>query len=125
MPAPIVVIDRAEMKMLAPSVEVPGTVVSLYDSRLASELAAKLTWIAEVGTEVNKGDTVARLEDFTYTIREMEAQSGVEREQARITFLQSELDRLTELSRKNLSAKSQLDRSVSELAIAKSDHSTP
>lgn len=52
----------------------------------------------------------------------MEAQSGVEREQARITFLQSELDRLTELSRKNLSAKSQLDRTVSELAIAKSDH---
>ncbi len=122
MPPPPVVTDYAELKMLAPSVEVPGTVVSRFDSRLASELNAKLIWIAEVGTEVGKGDTVARLEDFTFKIREMEAQSGVEREQARITYLQSEMDRLTKLSAKNLSAKSQLDLTVSDLAIAKADH---
>jgi len=122
MPPTPVVTDYAEMKMLAPSVEVPGTVVSRFDSRLASELNAKLVWIAEVGVEVNEGDTVARLEDFTFKIREMEAQSGVEREQARITYLQSELERLTKLSAKNLSAKSQLDLTISELAIAKADH---
>jgi len=69
------------MQFLAPAVEVPGTVVSRYDSRLASELAAKLVWIAELGAQVQKGDTVARLEDFTYKIREMEAQSLVDREQ--------------------------------------------
>lgn len=121
MPPTPVVIDYAELKMLAPSVEVPGTVVSRFDSRLASELDAKLVWIAEVGTEVDNGDTVARLEDFTFKIREMEAQSGVDREQARITFLQSEMERLAKLSEKNLSAKSQLDRTVSDLAIAKAD----
>lgn len=117
-----VVTDYATMQMLAPSVEVPGTIISRYDSRLASELAAKLTWIAEVGTEVAKGDTVARLEDFTFKIREMEAQSLVDREQARVTFLESELKRLEQLSDQNLSAKSQLDRTASDLAIAKSDH---
>ena len=122
MPPAAVVTDRATLMTLAPSVEVPGTVVSRYDSRLASELAAKLTWIAEVGTEVSEGDTVARLEDFTFKIREMEAQSGVDREQARITFLQSEMERLTQLSDRNLSAKSQLDRTVSDLAVAKSEH---
>ena len=121
MPPPTVVTDYAELKMLAPSVEVPGTVVSRYDSRLASELNAKLIWIAEVGTEVNEGDTVARLEDFTFKIREMEAQSGIEREQARITYLQTEMDRLTQLSAKNLSAKSQLDLTTSDLAIAQAD----
>ncbi len=121
MPPTPVVTDFAELKMLAPSVEVPGTVVSRFDSRLASELNAKLIWIAEVGTDVDNGDTVARLEDFTFKIREMEAQSGVDREQARITFLQSEMERLAKLSEKNLSAKSQLDRTVSDLAIAKAD----
>ncbi len=117
-----VVTDYATMQMLAPSVEVPGTVVSRYDSRLAAELEAKLTWIAEVGTEVSKGDTVARLEDFTFKIREMEAESLVEREQARVTFLESELQRLEQLSGQNLSAKSQLDQTASDLAIARSDH---
>ena len=122
MPPAAVVTDHAAMTMLAPSVEVPGTVISRYDSRLASELAAKLTWIAEVGTSVSEGDTVARLEDFTFKIREMEAQGGVDREQARITFLESEMERLTRLSEKNLSAKSQLDRTVSDLAVARSEH---
>jgi len=116
-----VVTDHATMQTLAPSVEVPGTVVSRFDSRLASELDAKLVWIAEVGTEVAEGDTVARLEDITFKIREMEAESLVEREQARVTFLESELQRLQQLSERNLSAKSQFDQTVADLAVAKSD----
>jgi len=110
MPPPAVVMVEAEMRQLAPSVDVPGTVISRFDSRLASELSAKLVWIAEVGTAVKEGDTVARLEDFTYKLLEMEAQARVEREQARVKFLRSEKDRLDELAEKNLSAKSQLDQ---------------
>ena len=110
------------MEMLAPSVEVPGTVIGRNDSRLASELEAKLVWIAEVGTEIRAGDTVARLENFTFKIREMETQSLVEREQANVTFLQSELKRLEQLSERNLSAKSQYDKTVAELAVAKSNY---
>ena len=121
MPPPAVVMAEAEMRQLAPSVDVPGTVISRFDSRLASELSAKLVWIAEVGTAVKEGDTVARLEDFTYKLLEMEAQARVEREQARVKFLRSEKDRLDELSEKNLSAKSQLDQVISDLAIAESE----
>jgi len=119
--APGVVTAQVSMEMLSPSVEVPGTVVSRFDSRLASELAAKLVWIAEVGTDVKEGDTIARLEDFTFKIREMEAEALVDREQARVTFLESDLMRLEELSERNLSAKSQYDQTVSDLAVARSD----
>lgn len=121
MPPAAVVVAEAELRQLAPSVDVPGTVISRFDSRLASELSAKLVWIAEVGTTVKEGDTVARLEDFTFKLLEMEAQARVEREQARVTFLRSEKSRLDELSEKNLSAKSQLDQVTSDLAIAESD----
>ena len=120
--APKVVTANATIQKLSPSVDVPGTVVSRSDAKLASELPAKLVWIAEVGTEVKEGDTVARLEDFTYKIREMEAESLVDRELARVTFLESELGRLRQLSEKNLSAKSRLDETVSDLAMAKGDH---
>ena len=121
MPPPAVVVAEAEMLQLAPSVDVPGTVISRFDSRLASELSAKLVWIAEVGTVVKEGDTVARLEDFTFKLLEMEAQARVEQEQARVKFLSSEKDRLDKLAEVNLSAKSQLDQVVSELAVAESD----
>jgi RND family efflux transporter MFP subunit len=121
MPPAAVVIDSVQLRLLAPTIEVPGTVVSRFDSRLASELEAKLKWIAEVGTEVKEGDTLARLEDITFRLREMEAQSRVDREQARIIFLKSEKERLEQLSKKNLSAKSQLDQTTSDLAVAESD----
>jgi len=116
-----VVLANAELRRLAPSVNVPGTVISRNDSRLASELAAKLVWIAEVGTTVKKDETVARLEDFTFKLYEMEAQSRVEREQARVAFLRSEKGRLDQLSEKNLSAQSRLDQTISDLAIAESE----
>lgn len=119
-PATIVVAD-AELRELAPSVDVPGTVVSRYDSRLASELSARLEWIAEVGTRVKAGDEVARLESTTFQLREMEAQSRVEREEARVTFLRSEKERLERLAASNLSARSQLDQTSSDLAVATSD----
>ena len=120
-PPAAVVVDRARITYLAPSVNVPGTVVSLNDARLASELAAKLNWIADVGTEVSEGDTVARLEVITFRLYEMEAESRVVKEKARVTFLQSEKARLQQLAAKNLSAKSQLDQVISELAVAESD----
>lgn len=119
--AAAVVIANVELRELAPAVDVPGTVVSRFDSRLASELSAKLVWIAEVGTVVKKDETVARLEDFTFKLQEMEAQARVEREQARVKFLRSEKGRLDQLAEKNLSAKSQLDQTISNLAIAESE----
>jgi RND family efflux transporter MFP subunit len=119
-PAPVVV-EHALIKHLAPSVDVPGTVVSLNDARLASELEAKLNWVADVGTKVSEGDTVARLEVITFRLREMEAESRVVKEKARVTFLKSEKARLQKLAENNLSAKSQLDQVVSELAVAESD----
>lgn len=121
MPSPIVVVEDARMKMLAPTIDVPGTVISRYDARLAAELSAKLKWIADVGTVVKVGDIVARLEDITFRLLEMEAQSRVDREKARVTFLRSEKARLERLGENNLSAKSQLDQTLSNLAVAEAD----
>lgn len=116
-----VVVSNVEYRELAPSVDVPGTVISRYDSSLASELSAKLVWIAEVGTVVKEGETVARMEDVTYRLLEMEAEGRVAREQARVRFLKSEKERLSRLAENNLSAKSQLDQVESDLAVAESD----
>ena len=121
MPPPTVVVDVAGLRLLAPTVEVPGTIVSRYDARLASELSAKLQWIAEVGTEVKEGDTVARMEEITFKLREMEAQSRVEREEAAVGYLKSEKARLERLAENNLSAESRLEQVTSELAIAEAD----
>ncbi len=120
-PPAVVVVEAVALRTLSPTVEVPGTVVSRYDARLASELSAKLKWIAEVGTVVKEGETVARFEDITFRLREMGAESLVAREEAAVAYLQAEKTRLLSLAEKNLSAVSQIERVTSELAIAEAD----
>lgn len=121
MPAPAVVLSAAKKVLLAPTVDVPGTVVSRNDARLATDLAAKLTWIAEVGTVVKEGDTIARFTDITFRLNEMEAASRVAREQARVTFLKSEVARLESLAERNNAARSQLEQTRSDLDMANAD----
>lgn len=121
MPPASVVVARAEYAALAPTVDVPGTVISRNDARLASELSARLVWIADVGTRVAAGDTLARLDDVRFRLSESEAASRVEREDARVKFLESEVARLTSLAQKNNAARSQLDRTIADLGVARSD----
>lgn len=121
MPPPAVVLTEARLAELAPTVDVPGTVVSRNDARLASEIAARLTWIAEVGTRVAKGEAVARLEATTYRLAKTEAESRVRREEARVRFLRSDVERLERLAERNNTARSQLDQTLSELAVAESE----
>ena len=47
---------------MAPSVDVSGTVVSLNDSRIASEVEGVLTWLADVGDAVDQGEVIARID---------------------------------------------------------------
>lgn len=121
MPPPAVVVAEAQLTELAPTVDVPGTVVSRDDARLASELSARLIWIADVGTRVAAGDSVARLEDTTFRLAESEAASRVRREEARVQFLRSDVERLERLAEQNNTARSQLDQTVSDLAVAESE----
>ena len=59
-PAPVKVIT-AERIMLAPTINVPGTIVSRFDSRLSAEVAGRITWIADVGTRLVEGESVAEI----------------------------------------------------------------
>lgn len=121
MPAPAVVLAEAETVLLAPTVDVPGTVVSRNDARLATDLAARLTWVADVGTVVKEGEAVARFADITYQLGEMEAASRVDRERARVDFLKAEVERLESLAERNNAARSQLEQTRSDLAVAEAD----
>ena len=74
-----------------------------------------------VGTVVKQGDPVAKLEEIRFRLAREEAESRVRREEARVRFLQSETDRLKQLAENNLSARSQLDQTFADLAVAESD----
>lgn len=119
-PAPVVVV-RAQLVMLAPTVDVPGTVISRNDSKIASEVTGRVTWIAEVGTVVAEGDPIARLDDTRFRLQQSEFAGQVERQRARLTYLEPEVERLEKLRIENNAAVSRLDQTKSDLEVARGD----
>jgi RND family efflux transporter MFP subunit len=97
MPPARVEIATAELRDMAPSVDVSGAVVSLNDSRIASEIEGVLTWLANVGDAVDAGDVIARIDARLISIE-------ITRE-----YRQRQLERTEELATKNSVSETLLD----------------
>ena len=77
-PVPVVVSVAAE-RLLAPVTPYPGTVISRNHARLAAEVEGRLEWVAEVGTVVRRGESVARLDDVLLEQNLLADQAAVKR----------------------------------------------
>jgi len=120
-PAPSVNVVAAKMSSLAPVSWMPGTVVSNNDSKLAAEISGRLIQLVDIGSSVNQGDVLAKIDDKLLQIALIEAQAKVKKAQAQLNFLQSELTRKKALAKQNLSALTDLDETLSQRDIAQGD----
>ncbi len=112
-PAPVKV-AALEQRLMAPVAWVAGEVVSKHRAQVSAEVEGRITWVAEEGQRVRAGDVVARLDDTLFKLGLSEARAEVEREQARLTFLKQEVERLQRLARQNNAARTQLDETLAE-----------
>ncbi len=102
-------VASAVMRDMAPTVEVPGTVVSLNDSRIASEVEGVLTWLADVGDPVDKGDVVARIDPALIRIERTRAEANLARLKSDHAYRQRQLERSEELAENNSISETLLD----------------
>ncbi len=116
-----VVTANAEERMMAPTVWVPGTVISRDEAVLAAEVAGRLIWTAEVGQRMQIGEVVARLDDALISAEVSEAEASIRRENARLAYQNDELTRLKGLAAGDVIAKSQVDKIRSDQAVAKAE----
>lgn len=107
-PARVVTVD-IQKRLLAPQMQVPGTVVSKNDSRISAEITGRIMAIAEVGDTFNAGDVIARIDDRFYLAQ-------VKRMEADLRQKNQNLSRIEELTSSQFSSVSNL-----ELAIAGRD----
>ncbi len=101
----------AELRDMAPVVEVSGTVVSLNDSRIATEIEGVLTWLAEVGEEVEAGDVIARIDPRLMQVALTRARANVARLEAELRYREQQLKRAEELAASNNASANLLDES--------------
>lgn len=119
--SPTVEVASAERREMAPTMQVAGTVLSRSDASLSAEVEGRLVEVADVGTRVAEGDVVARIEDTTLRLRVSELEAEIARGEARLKFLDAELDRVERLAETNLAAASQIEQTRSERDMAQSD----
>jgi RND family efflux transporter MFP subunit len=121
LPPAAVMVDTVRHTEIGPTISIPGTILSRFDSRLASEVEGRVIWFEDVGAIVSEGDELVRLESTTLEIQRQEYQGFVEREEARLTFLEPEVERLVVLARDNNAAESLLNQTQSNLQVARGD----
>ena len=120
-PAALVEIDNVKSEMIAQHIWVPGTVVSRTDSNIASEVAGRITWMAEVGDVVEQGQVLAKLDDHMLQLEQQQNVSNIAKWEARVKLLERKGARFAEMARNNNTSKDQLDEINSDLEIARQE----
>ncbi len=118
-PVPVVV-TTAKSENVAASISATGTVVSRNDARISSEVGGTLAWIAEPGTVVRRGETVARLDGARLTLALRDNEAAVKRLDAQLQLLTTQRTRLQTLG-ESVVSQSQLDEAVSREQMAEQE----
>ncbi len=99
----------AETREMSPVVDIPGTVVSLNDSRIAAEVEGVLTSLAEVGDAVGEGQVIARIDPRLMEVEFARAKANVSRLESEFEYRERQLARTEELATLNNASKTLLD----------------
>ncbi|MFT4927976.1 MAG: multidrug efflux system membrane fusion protein [Phenylobacterium sp.] len=115
-PAANVTISRALQQNIAEQIWLPGTVVSRFDSRIATEVPGRIQWIADVGEKYAKGDVLVQLNDELLKLALQDNDANIKRLKSRAKLLSKQVTRLEKMAQ-NASV-NQLDEKESELLMA-------
>ena len=118
-------VSTANQVMLIPTAWVSGEIVSPNNSRIASEVSGRIERLAELGSVVSKGETIAKIDDSRLVLRLDEARAAVKRQKSSYAFLQSEVTRIEALAKRNLLSQTDLDRITSERDVAQNELMQP
>lgn len=120
-PPALVEIDQARTEMVAEQVWLSGTVISRTDSNIASEVAGRISWIADVGEVVEKGQILAQLNDQLLTLEKEQHVANIAKWQSRVELLTRKLERIVTMTQQNATSEDKLDEVTSELEIARQE----
>ncbi len=110
---PSVGVAQVRKVRIAPKVAMPGTVVSLNDSQLASEVEGRIAWVAEVGSVAKANDVVARIDNRLAGLQLASDKANVDRLAAQVKYDRSQASRMDNLFSQNAIAKSARDQAIS------------
>lgn len=120
-PAPVVQIAYVSETEVAPTVAVPGTIYSRNDVQVTAGVAGQLTMVAEPGTLVNAGDSIASIDTESLLLQRAEQEVLLERAEINTRQLNSQLRRQLELKGSSLVSEFELEQTEANRDLAVAD----
>lgn len=120
-PPATVQVQPAARQPMASVVMAPGNVVAINDARISAELAGRLTWVANVGDEIEAGGVIARMEDRELQLKLRTDEAGIRRLEASLEYVEQQLARLQQLVDQNNAARDRIDEQTSQKLMAEQD----
>ncbi len=117
-PPPRVLVAEVQKKIISPVVKVPGTVASRHILTAAAEQEGRLINIIDEGDRVLEGHTLYEIDGRDLEAEKQVIKADIVAGQAGLAFLERESNRLKRLAKTNLATQTQLDRSLSDHAVA-------
>jgi RND family efflux transporter MFP subunit len=100
---------------------IPGSIVSRSDARVASVIAGRVVWVADVGQRVKAGELIAKLDDTPAQIRAQDLRAQVARAKAQLVVSATQLERFNQLAATKVVSVSQLDDARGQSDMAHED----
>lgn len=120
-PASVVQVANVSRTELAPTVAVPGTIYSRNDLQVTAGVAGQLVEVAEPGTFVEKGQSIAQIDSRPLLLQRAEQEALLERAEINVRQLDSQLRRQRELGGSNLVSEFEIEQTEANLDLAVSD----
>ncbi|WP_444943415.1 efflux RND transporter periplasmic adaptor subunit [Microbulbifer sp. ZKSA006] len=109
-----VLVERAQVREIAPSQWSAGEVVSRRDILISSELDGVLEFVAEPGSLIKKGERLAQLDSTHWRLQLRSSDSRIAQLRARLTYMDAQLNRLRKLAETNSTSRAALEEQQAE-----------
>ncbi len=120
-PAAPVLVETAQRDTFSATLWVSGTVISQNDARIAAETDGRITWVADVGSRIKKGEAIARVDAIDLKLDLADSEAQLESLKSQLKFRDSSMQRLQKLAASNNAAATQLDEAQSQLDMTRQE----
>lgn len=107
--APTVVVSQVEQAPLVQTLALNGTLRGKRDVDLTIGTAGKLTFVAEPGAFIKKGEHIARMEMLPLELEASQQRIMIKRAEVNLKYQEQELERLEKLAKTSSAAANQVD----------------
>lgn len=108
-------VEQAQRDTFSAALWVSGTVISRNDSRISAETDGRLTWVADVGTNISLGEPIATIDDADLKLDLRDSEAQLESLKAQRRYQVANLERLQRLASSNNASVNEIDEAQSTL----------